>query len=246
MPRPANRSVDLADRRAPVAPVATQAIEQRLARSAASRSRDDSACAGTSPGKPMNGRAMTRPTPMPSTTSVVGRLAPARTSCGTTDTMPSCAGDLKHAVGRGVDDRASRSPCARRRSSSMTAVPDATTLPIDLAADARLELLDHIRREAVREGRERRDRAPRPSAPSGRSPSPCPAIASPCGRRRPSATAAPADRCSATEARHAERRRASAAAADMAARCCRACCCPASSYGGGVAAARRCRRCRAR
>ena len=50
----------------------------------------------------------------------------------------------------------------------MIAVPDAALLPSVRAADAALELRDHVRPENRREIPETGDRAPAPSAPSAR------------------------------------------------------------------------------
>ena len=136
-------------------------------------------------------------------------------------------GDLKHAVGRRVDDRPAGAHVLgaelvddRRAGRGLVAER--------AAADAPLELGDHLRRESRRETPETAARARAPSAPSARSPSPCRATLPPSGRTRPRGAGSALDADRRRHASQAERAQRRQRAADRAARCCRACRCPRS------------------
>ena len=100
------------------------------------------------PGCPTNGRAMTRPRPCPPTDQFERDVVDAVLLFDGNDVL--VRGDLKHAVGRGVDDR-----LARAHVFGAEVVDDFRArrgvIAKRAAADALLERVDQLLREPVRE-----------------------------------------------------------------------------------------------
>ena len=90
------------------------------------------------PGRPRNGLAITRPNPRSLNRELIGDLAPRIQLRERNDLF--VRGNLKDAIRRRVDDGR---PCwmCSGPSTSITAVPEATTLPLIAAPDPSFELV---------------------------------------------------------------------------------------------------------
>ena len=135
------------------------------------------------PGSPTNGRAITRPTPMPRADEVERDAAHPVLLVDRNHRF--VRGDLEHGVGRGVDDRrAGAHVLGSQRVDDGRAGRDGVA---ERLRPIRVRTRGSLPAGIPAEMSETAGRARRRPFPNGPSPSPCPPRLRPCGRTRPTA-----------------------------------------------------------